>query len=135
MELDKLCESADRLCKLQESNFHETRKNVDVLISSKYSSETLFSERSLLVTQFEKYTEAHSEYLSVAPKDVSDFLIAAMSHDVERFHNSKSLIDKYVSSSKEKLPRRPLQLERMPLPKFDGVIRNYPQFKNDSEEL
>ena len=31
--------------------------------------------------------------------------------------------------------KRPIRLEKMPLPKFDGQLRNYPQFKKDFNEL
>ena len=59
-----------------------------------------------------------------------------MSNKFEQFNQTKCLIEKYIlSRNSEKAARRPINLEKMPLPKFDGIIRNYPQFKRDFNEL
>ena len=121
---------------LHEIKFVETRDNITSLISQNYLPETLISERGLLTSQFEKISEAHSNYLSVAPERICHGFVSKMKHHVERFNSTKSLIDNYILTYKsENIPRRPFRLEKMPLPKFDGIIRYYPQFKKDFEEL
>ena len=67
---------------------------------------------------------------------MSHELVSKMTQHVERFNSTKYLINKYILTHKpENIPRRPFRLEKMPLPKFDGIIRNYPQFKRDLKEL
>ena len=46
-------------------------------------------------------------------------------------------VDKYmIKKQSEQLAKKtPFRMEKMPLPKFDGSIRKYPQFKKDFHEL
>jgi hypothetical protein len=90
-ELNKVRDAAKRLCTMQEANFDKMRKNIETLVSQKYLPETLVYERTLLVFQFEKFTEVHSAYLAVAPEEICPDLLTKMSHHIERFNHVKSL--------------------------------------------
>ena len=77
-------------------------------------------------------------------------LVAKMKSHIEHFNKTKAMIDKYILTFKSETERKPdelklddesrssrktFHLEKMPLPKFDGIVRNYPQFKRDFRDL
>ena len=118
-------------------NFNLICQNIETLISKNYLPETLTSERESLISQFEKLREHDAVYLSLVSDDSSKNVLTLMLVITERCNHTLLLIDKYISSCKTSDDTRhlPLRLEQMPLPKFDGRIRNYPSLKKDFCEL
>ena len=134
---EKRCDSARRVFMIQETSFNDICANVDTLIKEECSSETLINERLVLASQFERLRDAHSSYVSVASEDISKEDIQALTIHADRHNFVKASIDKYISSRKKDalLKKTPFRMEKMPLPKFDGTVRSYPQFKKDFCEL
>ena len=131
------CESAKRLFDIQQKCFTDMCASADKLMTSDCLPETLNGERLLIASQFERFKDAYSSYGSVLTEEDSKYLTADVTRQTERYNGLKVSFDKYITDKKKMclVNRTPFRMEKMPLPKFDGVIRNYPQFKRDFHEL
>ena len=54
---------------------------------------------------------------------------------VSEYSEINCLIDSYAATAKASNPKSNIQLQKIPLPKFEGDIRTYPRFRRDFVEL
>ena len=127
----------DRSFKTYEKDFNDTVKRIYILVNEPCSVETINAERRVLISVFEKLKGAYIDYVTLLTDDDSVALSSNMDECTERYNSVRSSIDQYIMSKKkdESSKSTLFHMEKMPLPKFDGSIRNYPQFKKDFTEL
>ena len=132
------CSVAKRAYEVTENNFRDMCSSLELLLSSPEAlPETLTNERFSLSTQFDKLKDVHSAYTTVASPAVVDQLNTKMTNYTKRYNMLKISVDKKITSYKQETlaKKTPFRMEKMPLPRFDGQIRQYPQFKKDFREL
>ena len=110
--------------------------NVDKMIVKDCTSVSLERERSLIKQQFDEVKRYNSELsllLDAEDKSSQEWLTRL----IENYSKLNDTIDVYVKklafSKRYDMPK--IQLEKIPLPKFNGDIRSYPRFKRDFVEL
>ena len=110
--------------------------DIDHLIATKCPITSIERERTVILQQFSDVKQSHNN-LSVLlvenDKVFHDWLIKLVSEFSEINH----IIDTYVMSTDVLTPKavNNIQLEKIPLPRFDGDIRLYPRFRHDFVEL
>ena len=63
-------------------------------------------------------------------------LTMKISEYTENYNALTVSLDNYITTYKNNPSKHtPFRIEKMPLPKFDGRLRNYPQFKKDLEQV
>ena len=99
-EEQKRLESARSSFDVQNDSFNELCKYIDSLIARECSLETLASERLVVSSQFGKFKESHSNYVSIAPEKVSKQLMLGLSDCIARFNTVQAKIDGYIALRK-----------------------------------
>ena len=126
-------ENARRLRDVSHEEFMDLCNNVDKLIEAGCSAVSMERERLLVKQQFQEVKRYNSELMFVSDEHTKEWLTRL----IGRYSKVNDVIDEYIntlnSSKKVHLPR--IQLEKIPLPKFNGDVRSYPRFKKDFTEL
>ena len=93
-------------------------------------------ENTLLDKQFELFLHTYREYSTSGDYIPDPGLKDTVTLHNTRYNQVKINIDKYIEKSRN-LPRSSssFRLEKTPLPRFDGNIRNYAQFKSDFNKM
>ena len=131
------CSSAKRSYDLQEKNYVDMCNGLESLLSTESLPETLSNERLSISSQLERLKEIHISYASIVSEEMMNQLSKKMSNHIARYNILKIKVDKEIVEYKQQslAKKTPFHMEKMPLPKFDGAIREYPQFKRDFHEL
>ena len=96
---------------------------------------TVVNERLALSSQLERLRDAYTVYASVAPEDVEKKLTWSMTQLTARYNSIKISVDKGISTHKQEAKKSSFRIEKTLLPKFNGKVREYPQFKKDFQDL
>ena len=139
-EYDHNINLAFNLRNVFEKIFKEQVSNLENSINKNYHKETILRERSLVSKTFEELLSAHNKLtvLKITDEDKSLEMWYGKIHT--DFGRVNKLIDDFLRVKPVlQHPERPkaasILLEKIPLPKFDGNIRNYPRFIKDFKEL
>ena len=131
---------AKNLRNICEQNFVELTSNLETSIAKNFHRETVLREFNLLSKSFEGVQYAHHK-LSVVKESDDDKSLATWNAKLHTtFGRLSKMVDNYSEESKtaavKKLPQlTKFYMEKLPLPKFDGNIRNYPRFIKDFKTL
>jgi len=121
-------------CRLREVEYNDLVKiceNAKSSMNNNVSKEYIEKERESMKWQFDKLKEVHTNY-SIMSSEKDDTINRDWINKVaETLNNINSAIDKYVINCDEAKSRKNIRLQKIPLPKFEGNVRNYPRFKRD----
>ena len=95
--------------------------------------ETVTRRHNELLRTFDEFKKYNNELYELTADGKSLKAVALKSGDILRL---SELVDPYSRDLKSQASQlRPIQIEKLPLPKFNGEIRSYPRFKKDFEDL
>ena len=77
----------------------------------------------------------HIPYVSVAAEEVSEEMNKEMLKHVTKYNSLKMSFDRAIASRKEEMKKSSFRFEKTLLPKFEGNVREYPQFRKDFRDL
>ena len=129
------CSAAKKSFEIHEQNFSHMCSSLELLLNSETLPETLSNERLALFSQLERLKEVHIPYVSIAAEEVSEEMNKRMLKHVTKYNSLKMSVDRTIASRKEDTKKSSFRLEKTLLPKFDGKIREYPQFRKDFRDL
>ena len=132
---DKIIKTQYRIREAEYNNFTKSCDNVKLSISNNLSKEFLEKERESVNHQFNKLKEVHTNYSIISLEDDDKTNIDWMNNVSEILTSINSTIDKHVVKVDEINSKRNIRLQKIPLPKFEGSVRNFPRFKRDFVNL
>ncbi len=127
--------AARKSFEIYERNFLDMCTSLELLLGSESLPETLSNERLALFSQLERLKEAHTSYASVATEEASKTLIQNMLKHTTKYNTLKMSVDREIIAYKLETKKSSFRMEKALLPKFDGKIREYPQFRKDFKDL
>ena len=128
---DKVIKEQCRLREVEYNSLFKLCENVKSSMKNNVSKEYIEKERESMKCQFDKLKEVHANY-SIMSSEKDDTINRDWINKVaETLNNINSTIDKYVINCDEAKSRKNIRLQKIPLPKFEGNVRNYPRFKRD----
>ena len=134
-EIKVTVEKAKRIRDFGYSNLRVMYSNIDLLIEKKCPIASIERERTITLQQFTDVKESHIQLsvLLVDEKESHDWLMKLVSE----FSKMNCIIDSYIATANIFTPKSStnIQLQKIPLPKFEGDIRTYPRFRRDFVEL
>ena len=121
-----------RVREIEYRNFTQICDNIRTLILQSPSKELLLKERESINQSYNKVKEAHSEYSKVVKSEETDSSWINKASDISL--ETICVIDKYIKKL-DTNSKPHFRLQKIPLPKFEGNVRNYPRFKRDFVKL
>ena len=149
VEREKEISKALHYREICEAKFVELCTRIEKSIESKFQNETVIRERDLLSKVFNDIQLAQNDLCLVQGKDDKNLLLW-YSKILSTFESINEKADQYIKKSPEpekciKKPSEPekscetrktqMNMAKIPLPTFDGNIRNYPRFKRDFKNM
>ena len=113
-----------------ENNFKGLYDNLHDSVNNGYGKEIILRERELLTKTFEEIQSAHKKLCFIRKGDVDNSLSQWRTKKFNEYGCICKRVDDYLRVEPKTCTT--LMLEKIPLPKFDGNIRNYPQFIKDA---
>ena len=128
--------SALNLTNIYEQNFREQVSNIGNSINNNYQKGTVLRELHLVTKTFEEVQSAHNKSAVLKRADEDKSLGMWDTKSYTDFGRISKIVDYYLRTEREREPKTAsILMEKIPLPKFDGNIRKYPQFIKDFKQL
>ena len=128
---DKNIQIHYRIRETEYNNFIKLCDNVRTSIRENLSKEYLKKERESVNQQFIKLKEIHNNYSILASASDDKTNVDWINKTSEIVSQTNSLVDKYILKSDEMKTKQNFRLQKIPLPKFEGNVRNFPRFRRD----
>ena len=122
-----------QIAKGEEGSFQELCTEVEKSISRKEPVTTVLHQHNQLFHAFDEIKQNFNKLYEISAEEKHLKSITLKSIELSSI---SALVDKYVKDCKiQESNLKPIQIEKLPLPKFDANIRNYPRFRKDFVDL
>ena len=118
------------------ANFRQLCLKFEGIIAMNIRSESIERERSIIQTQFTEVKMKHNKLLAIDGETIEHQ--EWLSKLIKELSVVNKLVDDHIQATRinsDSTIRKSLQLEKFPLPKFEGDIRSYPTFRRDFVEM
>ena len=130
-------EAAYRCREIEYNSFTGMCEDIKGSIRKNISDDLLVCERDSVILQHGKVKETHNKYCVLLPSNDDKFNLKWISDVSEVLAEMKYMVDKHLKGADTVIHKSKtnFRLQKIPLPKFEGNIRNYPRFKRNFVEL
>ena len=107
-------------------------------IANRFQNETVIRERDLLAKLFNDIQSAHKQLCIIKVKDDDKSLSLWYASIYNKFERINKTVDDYLYALKAEkgfVKGTSMRMAKIPLPTFNGNIRNYPRFIKDFKDM